>query len=188
MGIGAGSIILAGNTVTPGNVVISTTSADALVVKAGASLAIQGIKFQTTTSGSGLKVDEISSAAIGAGCQFGACATQHIFSTAGSTVLVAAGYTITGNSPIHWNASLASKIFSFDNTIDATGRAFSGIFATATENSIISVSGTMTTASSTGTRYYLTSGSFIQTFGAGETYLPGNAAGYADAATLAAYL
>jgi hypothetical protein len=186
MGIGSGTFTIEGNATTPGNVVLSC-SADCFVAKNDASVSVKGLKFQTT-SGTGLKTDSGARIFVLDGCQFGSCTAQHIFATVKSMVQVLANYTITGNAPIHWNAALDSTILSFGNTIDASNRAFSNIFATATETSIIAVSGTFTTTGSTGTRYYITSGATIQTYGAGANYLPGNAAGYADTATYGQYL
>ena len=178
-GLGSASVTIQGT--TAGGAVISTTSDNAVTVTAGASITVKNIKFQTTTSGTGLKVYSKSSCAIDSGCQFGACATSQIDCTAGSQLINIAGYTINGNAPIHFSCSNVSLISMFAGTIDASNRAFSNVFAAVSENSVISIGVTFTTTSSTGTRYFISSGALIQTFGAGATYLPGNAGGFADA-------
>ena len=54
--LGSGTVTLQGDTTTPSNVVISTTSADAISVTTNGRLTVGGFKLQTATSGSGIAV------------------------------------------------------------------------------------------------------------------------------------
>ncbi len=186
-GIGTGALIVEGNMTTPGNVILSAASADAFRAVGGSRVTVQGLEFRTTTSGAGIKVDEVSRVSIGAGCRFGACATAHITGTNQSQINVLASYGITGNAPLHWNLTCGSLITAYTGTIDASNRTFAN-FIECASNSVISLGVAFTSAGSSGSRYYIHSGGIVQTFGAGATYLPGSANGYADSASFGAYL
>jgi hypothetical protein len=187
LGLGSASLILSGNTGTPGNVTLTTASNHAIKALLGAQVTVQGIKVATTTSGSGLRAESRSTINIGAGMQFGACATGHIDITGASQANINANYTVNGASPIHWAVSLGSTLLSFGNTITCTGIAFSNVFAACSEDSAIGVSGTFSASGATGTRFSVTTGGVIQTYGAGASYLPGDAAGWQDTSTFGVY-
>jgi hypothetical protein len=187
LGLGTSSLILSGNVSTPGNVILSTTGNHAIRAALGAIVTVQGIKVSTSSSGAGIRAESRSAVSIGSGMQFGACATDHISVTGGSQVSINAGYTINGNAPIHWDVSFASTLLSFGNTISCPGIAFSNVFASCTENSSIGVSGTFSASGATGGHYNINSSGVIQTYGAGASYLPGNADGYVDTATFGVY-
>lgn len=188
-GLGNGSVVLQGNSGTPGNVVISTTSQDAISVTKGAKVNIKGIKVATTTSGNGINVDTLSFVFLDSGNQFGACATRHIMINAQSQLQIISSYTITGNAPVHYELGGCSILRMDGGTVDATSRTFSGNFIVVATGSQAIKSGTsFTTTSSTGTRYYCYAGGVIQTFGAGATFFPGSVAGYADTASGGYYL
>lgn len=189
LGLGTASLILSGNTGTPGNVVISTTSQDALVLTNGARLTIQGIKLQTATSGNGISLDGGSALAVGSGNQFGACATRGVQCVGGSSYTIGSSYTLAGDMPTHVNvAGAGSRVVHNSGAIDATGRAFSGHFVECHENASYSKNGgSYVTTSSTGGRYFVYTGGVIQTFGGGASLFPGANAGVADAATFGVY-
>jgi hypothetical protein len=177
--VGAGSVILRGNTGTPGNVIISTTSANCvLVTNYGARLSVEGIEFRTTTSGRGVFASNGSFINIGSGCRFGACASEHILANGpGAVVEAFASYTIAGNAPVHFSAGAGGRISAFFNTITLSGTpAFAGAFARANNLSQIECGSTFSGAA-TGKRYEATLNAVINSNGGGANFFPGNAAG-----------
>lgn len=187
VGLGSGSLIISGNAGTPGNVIISTTSADALTVRNGARVNITGLRLQTTTGGNAINCRDTGSYVyLDTGCQFGACAAKQVFAQLGGTVELGTNYTITGNAVTHYECSNGTIIKG--GNCDATSRAFSGNFANVYSGGRLLINNTtFTTTSSTGTRYYVYAQGLIQTFGAGTTIFPGNVAGSADTATYGLY-
>lgn len=187
-GLGSGSLVLEGNSGTPGNVIISTTSADDVTAIAGARISVKGIEFRTTTAGRALRAEGIGSYIyIDAGCRFGATAEQQVAAFYGGTIEQGAAYTITGNALTHYevNGGMVIK----GASVDATSRAFSANFANVYNGGTLFVNNsTFTTTSSTGTRYFVYAAGLVQTYGAGTTIFPGNVIGFANAAQFAQYL
>ena len=183
--VGAGTVYIVGNTSTPANVIISTTSSDA-VASYGVTgrYNLSGFKIQTTTSGSGISI-------LGAGMfmsvgllNFGACATHHVFCRANAFFEVIGNYTISGGAANHWITSLQGTVSHATDgtavTITLSGTpAFSSNFASATAYSTISCAASVVTFSggATGKRYTGQELSLIRTIGGGANYFPGNSAG-----------
>lgn len=178
--VGAGIISVIGNTTTPANVIISTTSADCFLATGGAQYSISGMELRTTTSGncahavgSGSKI-EISTA-----IRFGACASSHMLVEISGLVTIGANYSIVGGAQVHMNGAAAGFINCTSRTITLTGTpAFSVCFALAegTGTTIYAFSNTYSGAA-TGTRYISRYLAYIHTNGGGASYFPGNAAG-----------
>jgi len=98
--IGSGNFTLIGDTATPGNVIINTTSASAITLASGETWTVRGFRLQTTTSGHGL---DIGNGQVRFGdLVFGAIATCHM-SVVGSTAraIRIGNYSISGNAQIH---------------------------------------------------------------------------------------
>ena len=188
VGLGGATFTITGNTSVGGAVIVSVSSADAFLADENARVKVQGIEFRTGTSGSGIKADNDATVIIGTGCQFGACATNHIETTRGGKVSIEAGYNISGNAPDHWTCKIDSRLTHLTGNISANSRTFSGTFARCSERSVVVANGTFTTSGSSGMRYYIASGGIIQTYGAGASYLPGATAGTAVAAEFSQYL
>jgi hypothetical protein len=176
--IGSLPPIIQGNTTTPANCIISTTSNDCLVVNQPITWTINGFTLKTTTSGSGLNANGgiINFQNI----VFGACATAHIIAQYCGIINCQSNYTITGASPFHWKVVEAGFVGGIPSrTITITGTpAFSSAFLYMRNTSAIMISNTATfTGSATGIRYSITLNSSCFVNGAATTYLPGNAAG-----------
>lgn len=179
--VGTGTVTLQGDTVTPANVVISTTSAAAITVKnPGTRLALAGFKLQTTTSGSGLVVTDKAEVTTNGAMNYGAMATggSHIMLARAGAVFITAGYTISGAAAAHWQADYLSLIWAVSITITVTGTpAIASAFASCTNLSNIIASGITFVGSATGGRYAISLNGVINTGGGGANYLPGNSAG-----------
>lgn len=178
--VGAGIVTVVGNTTTPANVIISTTSADCFLASGSAQYVVSGMELRTTTSGqcvhavgAGTKIE------IGSAIRFGACASSHMLAEISGLVTVAANYSIVGGAQVHMNSAAAGFINCTSRTITLTGTpAFSVVFALAegTGTTIYAFSNTYS-GSATGTRYISAWLAYIHTNGGGASYFPGNAAG-----------
>lgn len=175
--IGSGTVSLTGDTTTPANVVISTTSASCITLSTGARLTLGGFKLQTTTSGLGLTVSGSSTLSITGLMQYGACPTGHMTTSFGGVINIAAAYTINGNAPRHYLITDLGIIRCDSVTITLTGTpAFSAMFALASRAGIFQGNPTFSGAA-TGKRYQADNGGLLETYGGGINYFPGNVAG-----------
>jgi hypothetical protein len=185
---GAGAVTLQGDTVTPSNVELSTTGAAITVGSpntcAGAKLALGGFKITTAGNGNGIIAAEGSFVVINGAMEFGAVGTgAHMQSTRGSGIAVITNYTISGSAGSHWNLNQNARLICGGRTITVTGSpVFSAGFANAARLSCATVSGN-TFSGTTGAsspRYKVFTGAFIDTGGAGVSFLPGDSAGTSD--------
>lgn len=176
--VGSGVVTLQGDTTTPTNVIISTTSIDAIYVSTGGQLSVQGLQLKTTTSGYGIDADQGGQIAVTGKMDFGACADGHmVASAAGQIRIVGVSYTISGAAPIHTNASGGNFIISGGTTTISGTPAFSNAFAYGQNLGYIQSNGVTFSGSATGVRYSANTNSVIQTFGSGATYFPGGTSG-----------
>lgn len=176
---GMATLTVEGDTATPANVVISTTSANCFTIRGtGLTLNLQGMKLQTTTSGSCV------SASIGANVQltglmdFGSCAGNHVAVDRSAVFGVAANYTISGGAQNHWSVRSGGYLSSSSRTVTLTGTpAFSSAFALAYINANIELGSNTFSGSATGKRFDCSYHGIIVTYGAGDTHLPGSVSG-----------
>lgn len=177
--LGSGAVSFVGDTTTPANVIISTTSANAITVSNGASLNVSGFKLVTTTSGSCLSSTYNGFLVIGGKMDFGACASAHVEATRGGVVAAnqSIAYNITGSAVTHWTADDGAALVIQVVTITLTGTpAFSTAFASVFNSGSMLINANTFSGAATGVRASATLNGVIQTFGAGATYLPGSVA------------
>ncbi|MFN6950993.1 MAG: DUF2793 domain-containing protein [Albidovulum sp.] len=178
--VGSGAVTIQGNTGTPSNVLISTTSVSAVSVDGvRGTWLLNGMKIQTATSGHGISMSANSSLSI-SNVNFGACANSHI-RVDGAAITILTGYTIDGGAQRHWLAQRGGRIFKSGSiTVTLTGTpAFSTAFADSQLVSLMQVNGITFSGSATGARYSVTLNAVIDTIGGGASYLPGDSAGSA---------
>ncbi len=178
---GGGTLTIQGNSSTPSNVVISTTSASCFRnsgVLPGV-LTVKDLEMRTTTSGSGIFNEGVGRIQY-SNVIFGACATAHVNAAAKSAKITANGnYTINGNSPYHL-LSLRGEIDISARTVTISGSpAFSAAFASALRLGYIGAEANTFSGSATGARYVVNTNAVLYTGGGGSTYLPGDSAGSA---------
>lgn len=178
--VGTGTLTIQGNSGTPANVVISTTSADCFLVDGTipSTLIIKDMKLQTTTAGCCLKSKGTGNMNF-ANINFGACATFHILAESnGSLITSTSNYAISGAAACHYVTSNggALRINSLTCTITGTP-AFSSQFTFATRHSVMEIYSITYSGSATGTRYTVSENSVVWTNIAGANFFPGNAAG-----------
>lgn len=177
----SGKVLLVGNSATPANCVISTTSASCFTTSDFAGpYSLDGFKFVTTTSGTAIDCSGLVSRAEFKNVNFGACATAHISAVAGASCSATGNYAISGSSPWHYGAFSSGIITVSGRTVTISGTpAFSVSFALSQTTGIIVPNGNTFSGSATGARYNVSSNGVINTAGGGATYLPGNSAGSA---------
>lgn len=171
-GPGSGSVTLLGDTSTPTNCVISTTSVNAISVTAPVAFTVNGFKLQTTTGGSCIYADNCARVNL-LNINFGAAAYAHVLSWWGAKVDHQTNYTISGGGARHWWA-LNGGINAAGYTVTLSGTpAFSEYFAAATLNGAIYAVQTWS-GSATGPQFLSDGNASIFTAG---TTLPGSTAG-----------
>lgn len=176
----SGDLIIAGNSGTPANVVISTTSANCFTAD-GLSVVwrIKDMKLQTTTSGDCLRAKNRSGLEF-SNLNFGTCAGSHIHAETGASILGNGNYAVSGSALIHWNADSNSIITTSGLTITYSNTpAFSAGNCVAQFGGIIYAHNMTFTngATVTGQRYVSTQNGLLNTSGGGANYIPGNSAG-----------
>ncbi len=176
---GFGVAILQGNAGSPGNVIISTTNANAILVSAGATeWLVKDLKVQTTTAGNGL-YSSVNAYVSFQNVVFGACANAHLYAAHSGTLVATGNYSITGGAANHFNASLCGRLTVTGRTVTLTGTpAFSIGFASSSLGGVVACGGNSFSGSATGKRYAgITSNGVVDTSGGGASYLPGGTAG-----------
>jgi hypothetical protein len=173
--VGAGPVTIVGDTSTPSNVVISTTSSNAIkATNVSSSYVIKGLKIQTTTSGNGLYSESPGGYIEFESIDFGACVSAQIRSDLGM-IKATGSYSITGSAGDHILCFFHGKFIAASITVTLTGTpAYSSAFARALELGAIRLLSNTYTGSATGVRYSASMNATIQSGGA---TLPGNVAG-----------
>jgi hypothetical protein len=179
---GGGSVTFTGNTSTPANCLISTTSAACLSNTATlpGSLTVQGFKMQTTTGGSGIVNSGVGKIRFGQ-FDFGAvpAGSYHVFANnKAASIDAIAGYTVSGNASAHLLAIAGVVTTNVLCTLSGTP-AFGSAFAIASRQGMILCNGMTFSGSATGPRYLADLGGGIFTNGGGASFLPGDSAGSA---------
>ncbi len=173
---GAGTISIVGNTSTPANCIISTTSATCFTVFGGAHVAIRGLKLQTTTSGDCIKVYDNGRCEIDT-MNFGACSGIHLNCEQFGFIAITGNYTISGGAVAHYHTGSPSMLLVSPITVTIIGTpAFSGYFS-GCAGGFQYLPGITFSGAATGTRYVVHKNGTIDVGTTSLTYLPGNAAG-----------
>lgn len=174
-----GSCVIQGNSGTPANVLISTTSAScfssggSVVQAAGVKYTIKDMKLQTTTSGRGI-ISQNGAVIVFTNIVFGTCVNEHLYVDRLGVITSSGNYSITGGASAHMQANLGGLIANSGKTITITGTpAFVTAFAIGNMCGVISLSSNSYSGSATGKYYDVQLNAVVQS---GVT-LPGNAAG-----------
>lgn len=173
-------LTIQGNTTTPANCVISTTSANCITVSDGARLYIEGVKLQTTSSGNCLHAIRGGEAKFG-NVEFGTCAGFHKEANDQGRMYNSGNYTISGGAVAHEHCNNESYIQNLSATVTITGTpAFSSYFVGVATAQVQYVSVTFS-GSATGQRFLVHQNGVITAAGQSLTsYIPGNSAGVID--------
>jgi hypothetical protein len=178
--VGAGSVIIVGDTATPSNVVVTTTGSSPVNFLASNVVGTYKLRgFQVTSSGSAARgihstvgsYVEIESVDFGSGFDIQLRASDF------GRLLVTGNYSISGGA--NWHITLVSGFMRCQSrTVTLTGTpAWAASFIDVSFNGTAVVNGNTYSGAATGTRYAVTANGVINTGGAGASYFPGNAAG-----------
>jgi len=175
LGLGAGSVTIQGNSGTPANCVISTTSANALNVKNGGQIIIKDLKVITTTTGYSFLSQDYGVINF-TNINFGASAYEHL-STANGAIEATGNYTISGGARRHVS-NFAGQVRIQNRTVTTTGTPAWSIEGVLSQGGVVYINGnTYAGTGATGTRYLANNNGVIYTNSGGATYLPGSVAG-----------
>lgn len=175
--VGEGFVYFIGDTVTPSNVNINTTSASCFFALNSARFGVRGVKMTTTTSGVCIGA-YLNSYVNYQSVDFGACAESHVECGTNSTISPDGAYAISGSAVSHWHTGSPGIIACggpFSVTITGTP-AFSSYFAGVAQGAI--TCGLVTyIGSATGVRFLAHKNGVIDVNTQGLTALPGDIAG-----------
>lgn len=189
-GLNCSSPPVGGNvTLDLGGSTMNITSGQCVTVAAPFTLTVQNGTLRTTTSGNCIFVNAKSAKVIvGASITFGtSTGGRHVAVYAGSLNFTA-NYSITGGATNHVLTTIQGLIEYQAITVTITGTpAFTTTFEV-TGGSYVSVFSVTWSGSATGARYTVSQNSVLNTYGAGTTHLPGNAAAGTPTATGGQYI
>lgn len=172
--VGPGLVVIQGNSGTPANVVISTTSASAFVNSSKSNWKIKDLNIQTTTGGYCLAAQNggvISFSNI----VFGAAAWGQIYMDTGGIVSIEGNYSITGGAPFHIQMLTNAVLSCYSRTVTLTGTpAFGTAYLSVSGGASAYYASNTYSGSATGKRYDITGNGVAATGGA---TLPGSVAG-----------
>lgn len=176
-----GFINFIGNTGTPTNCNIASTSGDCFSAGgAGVQFSISG--FSMSTSGSGrncVTTGQNATINIVGNCNFGAVVSSgyHISIAGGGQLVIASNYSISGGGLAHYNVE-QGEIFLNSLTVSITGTpTFTSAFAQTSSLGSINAQNITYSGSVTGQRYLIGANGVINTAGGGANYFPGTIAG-----------
>lgn len=173
--VGAGSVVIEGDTSTPSNVHVDATG-DAFTSEAPpGQWEVKGFKLTAsvncldTSAACGLSFRDI---------EFGMAGSYHIAARAPGTFVLATGnYSISGAAAVHLSADGGGVINIFNRAVTVSGTPnFSAAFAYCQSNSTIVAASATFTGSATGSRYRVTRNGVILADSDGNKF-PGDAAG-----------
>jgi hypothetical protein len=176
--LGSGELIIQGDTTTPANVLISTTSH--CFNTAGAFLGVyrlRGMKL-TSSGGNGIQVAHSGANVKYNAIDFGACAAGiHVFCSWG-TLVATGNYSITGSAYNHIGCFNNGNVETTGITITLTGTpAWGGAYCRARAGGVAAVHSSTYSGAATGPRYDVSLNAVINVNGGGASFLPGNSAG-----------
>jgi hypothetical protein len=178
--VGGGTLRLRGDVTTPGNVIISCTSGHCFDTNGtlGGSVYIEGFDLRTITTGICIQHFGIGILFIGK-MIYGACASYHIqIYGIGRYAECYAAYTINGSAGRHVSCGSLCYYYLGGVTVTITGALTFTTFINVFDNCFVEGANTWNIGTSvTGTRFNVTNGSVLNTYGGGASHFPGDSAG-----------
>ncbi|MBE9193877.1 hypothetical protein IQ219_00705 [Synechocystis sp. LEGE 06083] len=176
--LGNGKIILQGDTTTPSNVLI-TSSTDDCIFSESQKYTIKGFKLTNTSATDKAGIRSRYGVVKIANIDFGnhGAFNRHLWSDGGK-ILIEGNYSITGGAYAHFSPQGATaEIMSIGNTITLIGAPAISSFALANTTGTLILYLNTFTGSATGQKYNVSTNAVINTFGQSTGYLPGSSAG-----------
>lgn len=183
--ISPNSVLLTGNTGTPANVTVGSSSTfGTMYASEGAMMTISGFTLTNTGAGSTLLTANGGTHVQIQTMNFGSAGgLNHISATRSSLIDIIGSYSITGDSGCHWIATSGGEIETVGGSITITAvgtRGVSSGFACVQYPSQIVINSSPVPSfvgTFTGPRYNGSLNGIISTGGQGVNYFPGNSAG-----------
>jgi hypothetical protein len=177
--LGAGSVKISGDVVTPANVLVST-SGPAIAVGGSAppvgtapTLQLEGLKL-TSSGNTNLAATDGAYVFLTGKMDFGASANFHLLATRGGRIMVGAAYNISGPAQYHLRGVNGGQII-YTPSLALTGAvAFSVAFIALIRGSSVALNGVTFGASTAPAQWNLDGCSVLD---AGGTVVPGTASG-----------
>lgn len=178
--VGAGSILLLGDTATPANVALSTSGTCINVAGSGSLLTVRGFKL-TSTSGNCMQATTGGRISYGK-IEFGALSSgYHLRADNAGAIGCPAGesFTVSGSAQGHILTLSYGLVSIPSSTITLSGTPAWGTSFISNQGGQVSLYSVTFSGSATGRRYDVSVNGVINTFGAGSasTYFPGNSNG-----------
>ena len=183
---GPGQLIINGDSADNTAVMFFVTGNDCIDVQAGASIWIKNITLQSIASG-GEGGDALGASYGGellmSGCNFATCSGNHMYATAGGSIIIMGNYDISGGAQCHAQAATEGYIemSSYPDRHVAAGISgnpnFSAAFVMAGAGSLSAANNDFSSGSTTGPRYDAHLNGVIFTNNHGASYFPGSVAG-----------
>lgn len=172
-----GDLVIKGNASTPGNTIISTTSANCITAGPAARIHVQDVELRTTTAGNCLHA--AGGVITFSNVRFGASAGRHMHAEAAGVIEAAGNYARVGACTYHASVASGGLISVSGRTVTASGTPSHTVYAYAAENGVVRMSSNTYSGASTGTRWSAVTGGGVQTEGGNPNNLPGNSNGSA---------
>ncbi len=176
--VGAGEIVIEGNSASPGNVVLSTSATCINATNCG-NYTIQYLRLQAT-AGYGIFASGARTALTLKGLVYGPMSAFgiHVYITARASVMQnTTPYSIVGGAYAHIYASEGGSIEGSSATVTLTGTPAFSVFAFAENTALVRLVANSYSGSATGSRYSVSGNAIMFTASAGASYLPGSTAG-----------
>jgi hypothetical protein len=178
--VGQGSIIIQGNSGTPGNVIISPTLSNQIqgaVDVTNAQVIVKDLNITVAGAGSGIVANEGANVSFG-NIEFGDVIDQHLWARRGGLIEAIDDYAIVGDAVSHMLTDHRSMMIINNTTVTLTGSPAFTIFMRAFWGSYTDVRLNTYTGAATGKRFSLSSNAVVEG-PTSDTYFPGDAAGTA---------
>ena len=181
--VGAGTVVLVGNTTTPANCIIeqdvATDGNGTYVVNYGRIFINGGFRFRGTASNSrAIQVDTHGFVYILGSVEFATCSGDQIHISAHGLVRIDTNYSIVGGAIAHATVLNNGVYQCRGRTITLTGTpVFSTAFFDAQRGGVVRADGNTFSGSATGTRFNVQDAILSTGAADPDVYVPGNAAG-----------
>ncbi len=181
--IGGGTVVIQGNTGSPGNVIVTSASViTGLFVANGPTpglYQVTGMQLQgTVTTKPAFLAQDGGNIEFGI-IRFNTGLSNHVQAQRNGRIAAISAYTVLGSATTHLTSTDKGLIRIAGITVTVTGTPAFTTFAQADDLSLIKSSGTTWSGAATGVRYNVIENSVIQTAGAGASHFPGNSSGTA---------
>ncbi len=183
--VGGGTIAFVGNVSSPSSVsVILGSPGSCFSGTTGARLTVSGF-FMAAQFGSSAP-GQLAGVCLAAGggallaydhCTFGITQFAHVQAGSGGNLVCGGPCTISSTAQFHLTAGSGGQINIIGQAFTLTGTPGFATFVASDASGLVLASGNTFSGAATGQRYTATNGGYIDTFGGGINYFPGNTVG-----------